>query len=178
MEAHGMPLHRSTIAELTDKVNDLLAPEDATGRDHEQWKEWVVTYGAIELLGELTAWEAAAIECLVKWSGTTTYSPHDCGGHEPLPGVPKEWLQQGGPYRDDDRLKVPGGKALDWRIRKLQKNLERMKKNGVKFFIKQLPKSQYAGVVAYETQARVKAVSMQMPTRPATPSQVFRPYRG
>lgn len=173
-----MPLRRSTIAELTDKVNDLLAPEDATGRDHEQWKEWVVTYGAIEMLGELVAWEAATIECLVKWSGTTTYSPHDCGHNEQLPGVPKHWLRQGGPYGDDDRLKVPGGKALDWRIRELQKKLERMKKNGVKFFIKQLPKSQYAGVVAYETQARVKAVSMQMPTRPATPSKVFRPYRG
>jgi len=173
-----MPLHRSTIAELTDKVNNLLASEDTAGRDHEQWKEWVVTYGAIELLGELTPWEAAAIECVVKWSGTTTYSPHDCGHNEHLPGVPKHWLCEGGPERDEARLKVPGGKALDMRIRTLHKKLERMKRNGVKFFIRQLPKSQIAGVVAYETQARAKAVSMRMPSQPGTISKVFRPYRG
>lgn len=169
-----MPLHRSTIAELTDKVNNLLASEDTAGRDHEQWKEWVVTYGAIELLGELTPWEAAAIECVFKWSGTYVYEW--CG--DPLPGIPKQWLCQGGPNGDDDRLKVKRDDALRMRISALLTKLEAMKKRGVKFRIRQLPKSQYAGIAALETQAITPPRSMQMPKPAATPRDAFRPYRG
>jgi hypothetical protein len=167
-----MPARRSTIAELDAKVRDLLAIEDGHGRDHEQWKEWGFTYGAIELLGELTPWEAAAIECIVKWSGTKEYEYL-----EPLPGIPKQWLCQGGPDGDDSRLKVPAGKALEWRIRKLCERLEAMKTRGVKFRIRQLPKSQYAGIAALETQAITPPRSMQMPKRDATARDVFRPYR-
>jgi hypothetical protein len=167
-----MPARRSTLAELNATVRDLLAAEDGHGRDHEQWKEWVVTYGAIELLGELTPWEAAAIECIVKWSGTKEYEYR-----EPLPGIPKQWLCQGGPNSDDDRLKVTGGKALDMRIRPLLAKLEAMKKRGVKFRIRQLPKSQYAGIAALETQAITPPRSMQMPKPAAMPRDVFRPYR-
>jgi hypothetical protein len=168
-----MPARRSTIAELDAKVRDLLAIEGGHGRDHEQWQEWVVTYGAIELLGELTPWEAAAIEWIVKRSGTYVYEW--CG--DPLPGIPKQWLCQGGPNGDDDRLKVKGGKALDMRISPLLAKLEAMKKRGVKFRIRQLPKSQYAGIAALETQAITPPRSMQMPKRDATARDVFRPYR-
>jgi hypothetical protein len=52
-----------------------------------------------------------------------------------------------------------------------------MKKRGVKFRIRQLPKSQYAGIAALETQAITPPRSMQMPKPAAMPRDVFRPYR-
>jgi hypothetical protein len=73
-------------------------------------------------------------------------------------------------------LKVKGGKALDMRISPLLAKLEAMKKRGVKFRIRQLPKSQYAGIAALETQAITPPRSMQMPKRDATARDVFRPY--
>lgn len=151
-------LDRTTADLLAKQVREIERrlddPEglDSPARGLDFFDAWAAQYRATRIYS-LTPWEAAALEKCVILSGTFRFSPHPL--HEPLPGIPKQWLHGGGPQGDDDRLKVNPGRSLDNRIRDFIEKAAMFKPRGVLFYVASLPKSQYgfAGIqtVAYSS---------------------------
>lgn len=164
-EGDSMQAGRKTLSELEAMVNRKIGRAVGHGRSHDEYLHWTLEHGAINLLGELTPWEAAAIKEIVMHSGTIAFAPdHD----DRLPGIPLEWLSKGGRDGTDERLKVPGGRAVKRRISDLMTKLEtaEIKSRGVMFRIGTLEKSFY-GCVAYETVARTAPLTMKTLKVPA-----------
>jgi hypothetical protein len=153
--ALGELLTRTTADLLAKQVREIerqLAEPgglDSPARGLDFYDAWAAQHRATRVYS-LTPWEAAALEKCVILSGTFRFSPNPL--HEPLPGIPKQWLHGGGPHGDDDRLRVNPGRSLDNRIRDLIEKAAIFKPRGVLFYVTSLPKSQY-GFAGIQTMA-------------------------
>lgn len=142
----GEPLTRTTADLLAKQVKEIerqLAEPGGLGlpaRGLDFFDVWAAQYRATRIYG-ITSWEAALLEACVIYSGTYRFSPNLL--HEPFPGVPIDWLHQGGPHGTDARLQVAAGRALANRIRDITAKVALFKPRGVLFYVKALPKSQY-----------------------------------
>jgi hypothetical protein len=144
--ALGETLTRTTADLLAKQVREIerqLADPgglDSPARGLDFFDAWAAQYRATRIYGT-TPWEAAFLEACVIYSGTYRFSPNPL--HEPFPGIPIDWLHQGGPHGTDARLRVAAGRALANRVRDIAEKVALFKPRGVLFYVKALPKSQY-----------------------------------
>jgi hypothetical protein len=122
---------------------------DRLARGLEFFDAWAAHVKAARVYGS-TPWEAGALECAVIYNGTFRFSPNVL--HDPLPGIPRQWLHSGGPDGTDDRLRVNPGRSLDNRIRDWIEKTGNFRERGVLYYVTTLPKSQF-GFAGVQTQA-------------------------
>jgi len=140
---------------LAERVREIQQQLEEPGgldrltRGLEFFDAWAARMKAARVYGT-TPWEAGALECSVLYTGTFRFSPNVL--HDPLPGIPREWLHSGGPDGTDDRLRVNSGRSLDNRIRDWIEKTRKFRQRGVLYYVATLPKSQF-GFAGVHTQA-------------------------
>lgn len=145
-------------------VRDILATESddpqIEGRigDDEAYEEWGRGVGALHLLGKLEPWGGQVIEVIVKFAGT--YRPHPA--MDPLPGIPAEYLCNGGPDGTYEHLRDKRPTQALWkRLDRLMRVVNKHRGPRLRFYLKQVSKSA-TGFRGVQTAAHA-VVALSMP---------------
>lgn len=156
------------VREIADSEQNDPKLEARIG-DDEAYEEWGRGVGALSLLGKLEPWGAAVLEVVVKFSGT--YRPHSA--MDPIPGVPVEYLLNGGPDGKYSQLKDTAATQAFWkRIDRLINVVSSNRGPRLRFYLKSVNKS-VTGFRGLQT-AAYSISSLTMPAAPTPSGNVLR----
>lgn len=156
------------VREIAD--SELTDPKlEARIGDDEAYEEWGRGVGALSLLGKLEPWGAQVLEVVVKFSGT--YRPHPA--MDPIPGIPVDYLLNGGPDGSFEQLKDAKPTQAFWkRVERLIEVVNRNRGPRLRFYLKSVDKSA-TGFRGLQT-AAYSISSLTMPAAPTPTGNVLR----